>query len=155
MRFGEISNFQIEAFCKKNKIKLDDVIMKDQFPNKKIKNIIVNLESSFQGRGTHWTCLLQRNNNYFYFDPFGITPPQEVYSYMVDQPQHKSIGHNSYDIQNMSSENCGFYCLGILHYVQHSKESFYDACNSYINMFSNNTNENDYIIEKYIRENCV
>ena len=49
-----LTNYEIMAYCKKKNIKLDWVDMKDQLDKTKRSNLIINLESSSAGNGTHW-----------------------------------------------------------------------------------------------------
>ena len=50
-----------------------------EFINKKLKNgyYVVNLDDA-DNDGTHWVGLIISTNKCFYFDPFGVYPPEEV-----------------------------------------------------------------------------
>ena len=67
---------------------------------------IVNLDND---RGTHWTSLIykKKSNICEYFDSFGILPPKDVIEFIGN----KKMIYSSHHIQNISSSNCGFYCI--------------------------------------------
>ena len=59
-----LSNIDLEELSKHYKLPLIAVTMKDELPNKlQNGNYIINLQSSTQGNGTHWTALKVINNN--------------------------------------------------------------------------------------------
>ena len=55
--------------------------MRDDLPRRPLKREcgILNLDG-VSGRGTHWVCLY-KNNDTFYFDSFGVQPPNEPIEY--------------------------------------------------------------------------
>ena len=145
-----LTNFKIISYCQKHKIELDCVEMKDELPKYRCNNMIINLESSSEGNGTHWTALLADKNEYFFFDSFGGYPSTEITKY-VKQFKPKSYGFNNFIIQNLNSEMCGWFCIALLHYVQNNKGTFYDKINDFINMFDSNTKMNDNILKSIIK----
>jgi hypothetical protein len=85
-----------------------------QLPNlKKSKTmcIILNLDAKGERGGTHWTALYVKDNIVKYFDSFGCKPPLIV---RKSFPDH-NIHYNSYQLQQLDSNNCGLYCLMFLH----------------------------------------
>jgi hypothetical protein len=57
--------------------------MKNELPVKiKDGNYIINLQSSTQGDGTHWTALIIRNDTALYFDSFGAPPSTEIIDFV-------------------------------------------------------------------------
>jgi hypothetical protein len=42
---------------------------------------IINLDDS-RGMGTHWCCWLKRGRVKYYFDSFGLQPPNEIVQYL-------------------------------------------------------------------------
>ena len=144
-----LTNYEIMAYCKKKNIKLDWVDMKDKLDKTKRSNLIINLESSKDGQGTHWTALINDNDKWFFFDSFGGYPSKEVVSY-VKQFNPKQFGYNNFIIQNLKSEMCGWFCIALLGYVQKNNGEFYDKINEFINQFSDDTKQNDKILKQII-----
>jgi hypothetical protein len=86
--------------------------MKNELPNK-IKNntmFIINLESSNEGNGSHWTALFVKNNKALYCDSFGMLPPEEVIDFVKSNRKMK-LCYNEVDIQDLKSELCGWFFL--------------------------------------------
>ena len=153
---GELSNFDILKFCKNEKIRLDGVLMKDQLGSKKKNYTIINLESSSVGKGgTHWVCLLHQKAGWFYFDSYGVQPPQEIIKY-VDQFAEQPFAYNSYQIQHYDSTYCGWFCLGLIVFTKKSPLGFYDSINEFLNMFDSVKRlNNDKIIKDYFKESIL
>ena len=100
----------------KRKIHLpkEHIIVSSQLPNlKKSKTmcIILNLDAKGERGGTHWTALYVKDNIVKYFDSFGCKPPLIVRKSFPDHDIH----YNSYQLQQLNSNNCGQYCLMFLH----------------------------------------
>ena len=160
-----LSNFDIIKICKKLKINLIGTFFKDELPQKVKKgNYIINLQSSTQGDGTHWLALVLDDNKCFYFDSFGEPAPIEIEAfikkfYQTGQPgkadclgQRPSYAYNNFEIQNLTSDLCGYYCIGLYKYLANDKlnENLYKDCNSYINLFQQNTKLNGNILKNYL-----
>jgi hypothetical protein len=75
-----LSNYQISDIATDLNIKLafKNIVMRNEFNSGKICNYVINLQSSYQGNGSHWCCLVVEKDFGFYFDSFGATPPIEV-----------------------------------------------------------------------------
>jgi hypothetical protein len=144
-----LTNYQLLDYCKKNDIKLDWIDMKDKLDKTRHSNLIINLESSSEGCGTHWVALINEKEEWFYFDSFGAYPPRHVVSY-VKQFKPKSFGYNNFIIQNLQSEQCGSFCKALLGYVQKHNGKFYDKINSFINEILDDTKQNDSILKRII-----
>ena len=56
--------------------------------------------------GSHWVCLIVKDNKPFYFDSFGGQPDEFLLKQL-----HKPITFHKYKIQDINSELCGSYCL--------------------------------------------
>ena len=65
-----ISNMDIINILKKDKIKLNDIIMRDHDSKLSKGFYIVNLDDS-NGAGTHWTALYYDGKINIYMDGFG------------------------------------------------------------------------------------
>ena len=147
-----LSNFQISDILKYFQIDLISVFMKDELTfNPYIGNYIINLDSSTDGRnGTHWTVLILTKDVALYFDSFGCVPPQGAADFI--RKKYKVHSFNNEIIQNINSDNCGFFCIALLIYLKtHSDLNIYDAANGYINLFKSDTTKNDEILFNYFK----
>ena len=138
-----LSNKQIINILKRNNFKINGIYSKDKLP-KKIKNgyYIINLQNQEDGDGTHWTSFYYFNSDIYYFDSFGMPPPESILKLCKN-----SIYYNKKIIQNFKkSSACGFYCIGFI---------ICDNFLKYINMFSNNTIKNDKILNNFFNDNNI
>ena len=148
-----LSNIDLEELAKHYKLPLIAVTMKDELPNQlKNGNYIINLQSSSQGNGTHWTALKVINKQTIYFDSFGLWPSEEIKEFVKTRDNTK-LAFTTKEIQNYKSENCGYFCLAFLLFLQNSKKNMYESANDFQNNFSNTTEDNDDILKSFFR-NC-
>ena len=86
------------------------VFVRDALPRKPNKNEcgILNLDDS-TGNGTHWLLWFRKNNTNFYFDSYGIQPPQELQRYLKS-----IILYSTEQIQPKGEVFCGHLCLYVL-----------------------------------------
>lgn len=81
---------------------------------KKYIGIIYNLDPHYKS-GSHWVANFINipKKTCYYFDSYGMKPPQEIYRFMqwlsIQEPKIK-LGWNGRRFQKMNSE-CGMYCL--------------------------------------------
>lgn len=79
-----LTNHDLEELVKELQIKkFRGIYMRDTLPDK-IKDRetgIVNLDST-SGSGTHWVCYSKKSDTLYYFDSFGLDPPQEIINYL-------------------------------------------------------------------------
>jgi hypothetical protein len=63
-----LSNYQIANIAEDLKINLpiQNITMKDEFKTAKVGSYIINLQSTFQGNGSHWTGLIIDKNEAFF-----------------------------------------------------------------------------------------
>lgn len=144
-----LSNFDIMDIAKFYKIKLNDVTMKDllHYDLPKDGFYVINLDSSANG-GTHWTALVIRNKDIFYFDSFGCLPTNETIAFFSKRNKH--YGYSDPQIQDLNSDYCGFFCLALFLYINnHKNQSIFDASNDFIELFAPNTKYNDVLLENY------
>lgn len=147
------SNIELIDICNQNGIKLTNVIMSNELKDIKKKKelyLIINLQD-INKIGSHWVSLIKRNNQYLYFDSFGVIPDVYILKY---KGKHK-VGYSNYIIQDMQSVECGIFCIAFLHYIQNNKGKIYDVYNDFINLFEHQTNKNDIILKKYIANNKI
>jgi len=148
-----LSNFELFDMSKTYKVKLDDVVYKNDLKKINMKtnmNVIINLDNnSVKSKGTHWVCYVKRKNDMLYFDSFGAGPPLEVLQY--SKGLRKS--YNEYIVQDLDSSRCGSYCFALLHYIKYNKGKLYDVANDFINLFEDNAEKNDQILNTYFDSN--
>ena len=145
-----LSNFELERLAKFYKLPLISICMKNELPNT-VKNgcYIINMQSSTQGNGTHWVALFVYQNNGYYFDSFGATPPIEITKF-VKKRKGCHLLYNNFIIQDLKSENCGWYCLAFLIYMYGKLQSdLKQVYNEFVNNFLDDTTENDKILQSY------
>ena len=76
-------------------------------PNQKECGIL-NLDSS-NGRGTHWVAWFKNKDDKYYFDSYGVQPPNEMIKYL-----QSPILYNTEQIQQADQVFCGLLCLYVL-----------------------------------------
>lgn len=85
--------------------------------------VVINMQDEDDGGGTHWVSCFLKNGDLFYFDSYGIVPPQNVIKWMKEVSNN--IYYNTSQIQSLTSTACGFY---VLYFIQEIIEgrSFFD-----------------------------
>jgi hypothetical protein len=126
--------------------------MKDELPVKiKDGNYIINLQSSTQGNGTHWTALIIRNDTALYFDSFGAPPSTEIIDF-VKKRKNIHLAFNNEIIQDLKSSNCGYYCLALILYVKHhSSIPLTQSAEDFTKLFMDDTKQNDGILQQFFK----
>jgi len=148
-----ISNFDLVKRAKSHNVKLElkDIIMADELLNIALKrnmNLIINLEDS-TGQGTHWVCLIIKGKNSFYFDSFGAKPDTYITRYC--RLNGLRLGYNNYIIQDLSSTECGIFCIALLKYLANNKrKELYKTSDEFIDIFNNNTKDNDKLLKCFM-----
>ena len=121
-----MTNVDLNKYAKKLGINnYRGTFTKDLLPEKprKSESGIVNLEDS-SGSGTHWTCYYRRGPNCnFYFDSFGLKPPEEIKIYLGG---HFITNHRQ--IQSPEEILCGQYSLYVLRQLFEG-ENFFQIIN--------------------------
>ncbi len=128
-KLNPLSNIDLENMAKELKIKnFRGVFMRDTLPNKiKAKECgIVNLDS-IKNEGTHWVCYYKGKNEKYYFDSFGLDPPNEIQDYLGED-----ILLSTFQIQELGTNYCGHLCLKVL-YELNKGETFLDIILNLLN----------------------
>lgn len=73
--------------------------------------LIVNTDTK-NLMGTHWIAILSREDEAYYFDPFGYPPPLNIASWM--NKYYSTWTYNSRQVQAITSDYCGYFCLHFL-----------------------------------------
>jgi hypothetical protein len=144
-----LTNFELEDLCAMYDVPLNGIYMKDQLPKRiKTGNYIINLQSSSEGNGTHFTGLVVKNKDVCFYDSFGGPPPIQIRTFVKTRP-NAHLGFNNWIIQDLKSDNCGYFVLSLFVYLQHFKhQNIYKIINNYVNMFKDDTKQNDGILRK-------
>ena len=140
-----LSNYDIVKIIQSQGVDdFNGVYMKDQLPDRLQRgSYIVNLQSSKDGKGTHWVSLYYTPNFSYYYDSFGFVPPIEI--------QNKIIPYiyNDNEIQDIDSTACGFYCVAFVLYLN-KKINIERAFMEFINLFGKDTERNEAILHKIL-----
>jgi hypothetical protein len=148
------TNLQLEEFANRLNVPLLGVVSKDELSGRvNIGSIILNLESSTDGGGSHWVLLkVFPKGQVIYFDPFGFAPPREVKRYIK-----KKIAVSTRHIQDIGSTTCGYYCLMCDCYMTHENQSrdVYERFDDFLNVFKVDTEKNDEILKDYLRQYSI
>jgi hypothetical protein len=145
-----LSNSDLISICIKLKIKLVGVYMKDELQNSDLKQgcYIINLQNHDEN-GSHWTAFIKDKNDIYYYDSFGVVPPQNLYDiFIIDST---SLYYNTSDDQNFDSTSCGWWSIAFLYYMTNSKGSMLDRMKKFDKKFrKKDTKLNEIDLKKYI-----
>jgi len=134
-----LNDTEINEILKKYNIKINGIFQKDKIDYLKKGFYIINLQSSIYGSGSHWCCLYFDPDMSFWWDSFGFPPPTEIELLL------NSYDYNKYDIQNISTSSCGFYCIAFIKFLYNKKDKK-KAFETFINLFKDNTFNNEKIL---------
>ena len=138
---GILDNVEIEQLCSKLGIKLNCCCSKDYLQHIKPQNggYIINLQSSIDGGGTHWTALFIRNKDAMYYDSFGIIYPKEIRQFC----SNIYIDYNCNEVQNINDEHCGYFAIAFLYFMQHSNDDLNTAMAKYNDKYSDSDSKSN------------
>ena len=112
-----LSNFDLEKVAKDFPF-WRGIFSRNQLPKK--PNIrecgILNLDS-VDGPGTHWVAWYKNKGTKYYFDSYGIQPPEEMHKYLKSP-----ILYNSIQIQEPGTYICGHLCIHVLEELNQGKD---------------------------------
>ena len=145
-----LSNSDLISICIKLKIKLVGVYMKDELQNSDLKQgcYIINLQNHDEN-GSHWTAFIKDKNDIYYYDSFGVVPPQNLYDiFIIDST---ALYYNTSDDQNFDATSCGWWSISFLYYMTNSKGSMLDRMKKFDKKFrKKDTKLNEIDLKKYI-----
>ena len=87
---------------------------------------IINLQNHDES-GSHWTAFIKDRNDIYYYDSFGVVPPQNLYDifikesdniYYLDQLDRRD--------QDIDATSCGWWSIAFLYYMTNSKGPMLD-----------------------------
>lgn len=87
---------------------------------------IINLDNS-AGGGTHHTCYWKEGEKKYYFDSFGVAPPNELIRYLK-----RPILYSTYQVQGLKDTNCSELSLHVLQSLKQER-TFTDSVFELIN----------------------
>jgi hypothetical protein len=165
-----LTDTQIEDLAKRMNVPLAGCFFKDELPKqlKFNKVYIINLQDSVtddgdENSGTHWTMGYIRETpngtkQPIYFDPYGA-PPTENVKKIMEQSCNKKVPYTTKDIQSLMNNACGFYCLGLAHFICASKyrtNDLYRDVDEFMDLFDDlNTSidwkKNEYILKHFFQ----
>ena len=144
-----LSNSDLISICIKLKIKLVGVFMKDEL-NSDLKQgcYIINLQNHDEN-GSHWTAFIKDKNDIYYYDSFGVVPPQNLYDiFIIDS---NSLYYNTSDDQNFDATSCGWWSIAYLYYMTNSKGPMLNRMKKFDHKFrKKDTKLNEIDLKKYI-----
>lgn len=160
-----LTDNQIEQLSVMMNIPLENIIFKDQVPDKfKFnKSYIINLEDEYNengqlNNGSHWTCL--QINKYpngkiegLYFDSFGAPPPSDIIECYKRTTNKLHLPYNTKDIQSLMSNACGWYCCAYLHYINnfiYRTKNLYDDTDKFLDYFDDLNKSVDFKKNEFI-----
>jgi len=135
-----------------------DIPYKDRLPRTKVNGkYIINLQdkynsAGYRNLGSHWIAMIVHCDIGFYFDSFGLHPPNSIQSYLN---KHTRIWYwSKRQIQDIQATTCGYYCLAFLRYMDEAHQkgtSMKQSFQEFVNMFDDDTMRNNSILLKYLR----
>ncbi len=86
----------------------------------------------------------------YYFDSFGAPPPNEIILFSKKRKSQHLL-YSNWIIQDLKSENCGWYCLGFLLYMWKNRQNknIKEVFNQFVNNFQDDTLRNDEILKQF------
>ncbi|DAC81513.1 TPA_asm: adenain+ [Capsaspora MELD virus 1] len=119
---------------------------KDTLPKTPEKKFYFINMADDKDAGTHWVHVDNRFPNVFYFDSFGVDPPEEILAFM--KKTKKKMELNIRRIQDMRSVYCGYFCMYMVDEAGKDRD-FIDILND----FSDDLKENDKMMENvFVKE---
>jgi len=151
-----LTNIQLESMTKYYNIPLISCCMKNELPKSVLDGgYIINLQSSPLS-GSHWTALFIKGSQAMFCDSFGATPSIEVVNFVKQRGEQMRLGYNNCIIQDLHSNNCGYYCIAFLLFMKNKlkrTQAVYSTADKYLKTYTKNTDLNDVILAEIIDEN--
>jgi hypothetical protein len=145
---GSTSNIELENIARYFNLPVVGIMQKDLLHDYDYVNngfYIVNNQSSSTGSGSHWTALYLNKNTSFFFCSYGSPPSKEIVSFVKKYSKH--LHNNNSIIQDLHSDNCGYYCIGFILFMKNNNYNHL----KYIKAFVDDTRDNNSILEGLIR----
>jgi hypothetical protein len=134
-----LSNFDITNICRELEIKLDSVMMNDQFNSKMLDydfSIILNFQN-YNQNGSHWAGMYcsPKIKTVYYMDSYGELPTARIYKIIIDRGY--TLLYNKRQFQALESQLCGWYTIYFLYMMQKSRsQNKLKAMEKFLNLFT-------------------
>ena len=132
-----LTNFEIQRYYK-NQSKFKGVCSRVNLPNKiKDRAHVINL-NEYSDIGTHWVAWYVYNDDFTYFDSFGVEHILQESKAFINRPS-SSASHNKniktyiFRIQAHDSIMCGYFYIGFINFMLSGK-----TLTDFTNLFSPN-----------------
>ena len=102
---------------------------------------IINIDDDLfdESQGTHWVAVLVVNKKtILYFDAFGMYPITDIITL------YPEVIYSDYQIQDLNSTACGYYCIAFLQNVKKSIATF----RKFVQSFNQDPINNDNVLRK-------
>jgi hypothetical protein len=99
---------------------------------------------------SHWTALYRDGNNFFYFDSYGVVPPQHLENLIMQCSKDGLYVYNTKEIQAINSSSCGFYCVAFLKWLDKAKQK-YKAFEDFQDLFSDKYLKNEEVLHELLK----
>jgi hypothetical protein len=157
MQNNVLTNFDLEELFHKHHLPLVGIFSKDQLPYKKDRKpgcYVLNLQDEYdvqggQNAGTHWTCFYVEGRKACYMDPFGMIMPRQVQEFLAD---FKPYPYSTKQIQDITSQVCGWYCFFFCHFMVHQKQikNLLERMNRFLHLWDKDPSKNRDLLIKYL-----
>ena len=159
-----LSNNDLEDYAREQRFPLIGVFSKDELNDMepKVGSYYINMEDSDKGNGTHWVMIrilpplfksgANRGNKALYFDSFGTYAPKDIDDFLH---RYKPYARNDRQIQDLKSEECGWFCLATdKYFIDHYDKGMDldDNYCKYLSIYSNDLKRNDKIVKEYLKK---
>jgi hypothetical protein len=152
-----LSNIDLEDYAREQRFPIIAVVSKDELNDMeaKVGSYYINMEDSDKGNGTHWVfmrILPHPFNKAIYFDSFGQYAPKDVDEFLH---RYKPYARNDRQIQDLKSEECGYFCLATDKYFTDHYDKSMDLDENYckyLSIYSDDLKRNDNIVKEYLRK---
>ena len=112
MLLHPLTNFEIQKYHQ-NEPRFNGVQSRDNLQKIKDGAYIMNFDE-YSNIGTHWVALYLQNNNFTYFDFFGVEHiPKEIRTFI----SNKNIETNIFRIQAYDSIMYGYFRIGFIGFM--------------------------------------
>jgi hypothetical protein len=161
-----LTNWQLIDLAKAMNYPLERVCFKTELSEEPLKYnrpYIINLndetnETTGEGNeGSHWTAFyVEKHANGkvhpFYFDSYGIAPPEEVKDFVGCY-----VPYSTKDIQSIMADCCGFYASAFCFFVSASKfrnHNIYQDAETFLELFkdlnlSHDFKQNEWMLSQF------
>ena len=161
-----LTNFQLIDLAKAMNYPLERVCFKTELSEEPLKYnraYIINLHDETNettgedNDGSHWTAFyVEKHANGkihpFYFDSYGIAPPEEVKEFIGCY-----VPYSTKDIQSIMNDACGFYASAFCFFVSASKfrsQNIYQDAETFLELFkdlnlSHDFKQNEWMLQQF------